>query len=574
MNRSIGPDSAAALPLVIGITSHRNIPAAEEVDVRRRFREFLERLRREFPHFSITVLSSLAAGGDQWAAEEGLAIGARLIAALPMSRAQYLEDFVGAAERAAFERLCARAEIIEVPTVTGDSAASRAMSNPERDALYAQAGVYVSNHCHLLVAIWDGKDSDMLGGTAQIARFHLSGIKPSQSERRRSAVHRLGHENERLMYHIVCSRTQENGTPERSLRAGETWWRVGTHATAGDGPMRGEFRIAFANASEFAADRKKYSDAIDMQSGNAGSETLRESASYRLFRAADWLAIHFQRRVLLSMRALYTMAALMAIAFAVYDNLTSWDEMIYVFLVLFVLGGIVALLANRRQWHRKYLDYRALAEGLRVQSYWHRAGLSLSGDIEFARDNFLQKQDVELGWVRDVMRGAELENDLLGRPLSSDTIRDVIGDWIGDDHGDGQLGYYQRKAAQRVTLHKLTERIGSASLSVGISISVILAVFIHKLSADVKNDLIVVMAVFSVIAGVRSAYAYKKADRELIKQYRYMDRIFAEARRALDATHDTREQRDILRLLGDAALAEQVEWALMQRQRPLEHNRI
>ncbi len=81
------------------------------------------------------------------------------------------------------------------------------------------------------------------------------------------------------------------------------------------------------------------------------------------------------------------------------------------------------------------------------------------------------------------------------------------------------------------------------------------------------------MAVFSVVAAVREAYAYKKADKELIKQYRFMQRIFGEAKTALAAARSA-EQREILRLLGDAALAEQVEWALMHRQRPLEHNRI
>ena len=59
-----------------------------------------------------------------------------------------------------------------------------------------------------------------------------------------------------------------------------------------------------------------------------------------------------------------------------------------------------------------------------------------------------------------------------------------------------------------------------------------------------------------------------------ISSYRYMQQIFDQARIALRGTSDAREQREILRLLGEAALAEQVEWALMHRQRPLEHNRI
>ena len=50
--------------------------------------------------------------------------------------------------------------------------------------------------------------------------------------------------------------------------------------------------------------------------------------------------------------------------------------------------------------------------------------------------------------------------------------------------------------------------------------------------------------------------------------------IFASARRKLDATQDTDGQRDILHALGDAALAEHAEWALMHRERPLEHGKL
>jgi len=73
---------------------------------------------------------------------------------------------------------------------------------------------------------------------------------------------------------------------------------------------------------------------------------------------------------------------------------------------------------------------------------------------------------------------------------------------------------------------------------------------------------------------VREAYAYRKADKELIKQYRYMAQLFGAARKALDRTTDAAEQREILRLLGEASLAEHVEWALMHRQRPLEHGKL
>ena len=82
------------------------------------------------------------------------------------------------------------------------------------------------------------------------------------------------------------------------------------------------------------------------------------------------------------------------------------------------------------------------------------------------------------------------------------------------------------------------------------------------------------MASVSIVAAVREAYAYRKADKELIKQYRFMCRIFAGARSALDRTRDPGEQREILRALGEAALAEHAEWTLMHRERPLEHARF
>jgi hypothetical protein len=561
--------------LVIGVTSHRNIPAREAEAIRQRVRDFFARLQRDFPRLPLVVLSSLAEGGDQWVAEEARAIGARLIAPLPMARSEYERDFDDAAARARFHALCDAAEIIDVPEVAGGGRGRRVEvpAGRERDLHYAQAGVFISRHCHILLAIWDGRMSDRLGGTAQVVNFHLTGARPEADERRRGAARSvlLGSESERLAYHIVCSRDEADGTPAPPLQPLQTFWRAGDQALPGDEPMPLDFHTMFTSTAEFNADCTTYAASI------AGATRLQPplaSAFGTLFHAADWLAIHFQKRVLLAMRTLYTLAALMGIAFTVYDNLPEQDYMLSVFLVLFAVGGLVVVIANRRSWHRKYLDYRALAEGLRVQAYWRRAGLSITGDAEFARDNFLQKQDVELGWIRNVMRGAALESALDTSTAEPEDLPKVVREWVGEVGAGGQLDYYGRKGTQRARTHRLTETIGIASLCVGIGISVVLAVMASRLSPDAKNWLVVVMAVFSIVAAVREAYAYKKADKELIKQYRFMHRLFAQARDALDRTTDAGEQREILRLLGEASLAEHVEWALMHRQRPLEHSRL
>jgi hypothetical protein len=53
-----------------------------------------------------------------------------------------------------------------------------------------------------------------------------------------------------------------------------------------------------------------------------------------------------------------------------------------------------------------------------------------------------------------------------------------------------------------------------------------------------------------------------------------MCNIFATARRKLDAAPDVAARREILRALGEAALAEHAEWALMHRERPPEHGKL
>lgn len=566
--------------LTIGVTSHRNIVAREEPAVRERVRAFLAALQRDLPSLPLMVLSSLAEGGDQLVAEEALAAGMRTIAVLPMQRAQYELDFSGVAARERFDALCARTEVIELSPVGAD-AANRDPGAPtghERDRRYAHAGMYISSHCHVLLAIWDGKPTDRLGGTAQIVGYHLNGERPASIERRREHTGHglLGNGPERLAYHIVCSRDGEDGMPAPDLNPLETYWRMGERITSGDAPMPAEFGAAFASMSEFGEDWTKYLREIDMKTvrrstGATGAIALPTNALNRLFQAADFLALHFQRRVLFAMRAIYSIAALMGIAFMCYSDLPAQDYMIFVFLALFASGISLSLVAKRRGWHRKYLDCRALAEGLRVQAYWRRAGLSVTADSEFAHDNFLQKQDVELGWIRNVMRWAGLEADLAPVPREADALQRVIAEWVGEADGSGQLGYYTRRAVQRARLHRITETLGAISLWTGIAISVFLAVFFLHLSPDTKTTLVAIMAVVSILAAVREAYAYRKADKELIKQYRYMCRIFASARRALDRARDEDEQREILRALGEASLAEHAEWTLMHRERPLEH---
>lgn len=557
-------------PLVIGVTSHRNIDASEVEPIRACVRALLARLKSEFPSLPLVALSSLAEGGDQLFASEALAAGARLIVPLPLPRDMYVEDFADPSVRTQFEALLQQAEVIRLPMLRSQSREELHMHGEARNRQYAKAGVFIASHAHILVAIWDGKDSGRLGGTGQIVKYYLHGSLPGISEHSRQARHVLSGGDEHLLYHIVCSREGENGVVAEGLAPLQTFWRTGD-AVSADGDMPQEFALMIHHMVEFNDDCAKYAAEIDAVNTSATSGREAADTVDHLFRSADWLALHFQKRVLLALRITFTLAALMGIAFTFYAHLAQEDNIIYFFLLLFAGGGLVAALARRREWHRKYLDYRALAEGLRIQLYWRRAGISKDTDHEFAHDNFLQKQNIELGWIRNVMRAVGLQPH---KKLEPDALARVIGEWVGESGRSGQLHYFECKTAESAGLHHLTEIIGAISLWVGIGISVFLAIFALKLPESTKTTLVMIMAVFSIVAAVREAYAYRKADKELIRQYRFMQRIFSGARAALDRTNDPAEKRSILRALGDAALTEHAEWTLMRRERQVEHSKF
>jgi hypothetical protein len=574
-HRAIHPRPEAAMtPLIVGVTSHRNIPAREIEPIRQRVRDFFAQLQRDFPDLPLMVLSALAEGGDQLVAQEALAIGARLVAPLPLPRELYVDDFSDPAVRASFDALCSRAEVVLLPRPLEQPRHAIGSEGPERNRQYAKTGVYIASHCHILLAIWDGKTSGQLGGTAQIVNYHLTSALPGLIDRRRNTRHVLGGGDESLLYHIVCSRDQPDGAPAAGLLPLQAGWR-GPDTPTCQAELPAEFRLVFAHMVEFNADCSKYADQIEATPKPPHHVPSNATATIdQIFQAADWLAMHFQKRVLLAMRTTYILAALMGIAFTFYAHLPAQDYLIYLFLLLFASGGFVAVLARRRGWHRKYLDYRALAEGLRIQSCWRRAGVQANPDHEFAHDNFLQKQNIELGWIRNVMRAASVNPSIRPEQATPAALADVIAEWVGESGKSGQLHYYECKTVERTGVHRITETIGSISLWGGVTISVFLAAFALVLSPDTKVTLVMIMAVLSIVAAVREAYAYRKADKELIRQYRFMQRIFAGARAALDRTQDPVQQREILLSLGDAALTEHAEWTLMQRERQVEHSKM
>ena len=551
--------------LVVGVTGHRNLRESELPRLRSEVRAFFEGLQRDFPQLPLTLLAPLAAGADQLVTGVALELGIRVIAVLPVPAAVYRDDFADAASLAEFERQLARCEVLELDILAASNPGAALQPGVERNLQYAQVGVFTSSHSHILLALWDGTDNGFLGGTAQVVQYHLHGQVSGELDRRQAAMATLGLDEESLVFHIPAGRENDDSDQDGPGR-----WLTSKEGISRHEAMPATFVTQFKRQSEYNHDRRQYREAI----AAAGTEPVLDCPIHRQFVAADWLASTYRRRVSRILLTTYLLAALMGYSFILYSDVMAKDVVIYLFLLFFLAGIGVNSVAKRREWHRQYIDYRALAEGLRVQSYWRRAGIVDTSRPAFAHDNFLQKQDVELGWIRNAMRSASLDGMLQALDPARDNIERVIREWIGDSGSPGQLAYYSATSEKRVRQHRRNEWLAMTCLWLGISLSVVLAVFALSLDGSTQNLLVVAMGVLSVTAAVHEAYAYKKADKELIKQYRFMARIFSAAKSRLEKSRSDEEQRRILRTLGEAALAEHAEWTLMHRERPLDNAKI
>ena len=157
-----------ARPVVVGVVGHRpnRLPPAEMDRIRRQLGDVLAEIQATRGPELMTLVTGLAEGTDQIAADMALARGWRLVASLPFSRARYARDFAAGAALQSFERLLARAShVVEAP-------GADAYRDP--DLGYAEQGKGLVAASDAIVTVWDGAAAHGKGGTAEVVADALA----------------------------------------------------------------------------------------------------------------------------------------------------------------------------------------------------------------------------------------------------------------------------------------------------------------------------------------------------------------------------------------------------------------
>lgn len=561
-------------PLVIGITGHRDIREEDRPQLLAAVKSILLELRNRYPSTPLVALSALAEGADRLAAQAALSpeIGARLFAALPMPQALYEQDFHGESLNE-FRALLGRSDgVVELPLVNGNTLQEISHDGPRRDLQYESVGQYIVRKSQILIALWDGEKTGLVGGTSAVVDFQIEGLPQLEP-----------HSFEALegfpAYQVVTPR-QKNPQPKRTA-----FERVDLYpkSFAGDeAKARGYYDHMFSRINDFnryatnllpelRGDMKKSKAYVlrDLDESQLSEELRTELDRYSL---ADTLAIKFQREKVQFDRRLHMFMFLAVVLFAFYAHIWPRPQLLGFALALVGFGIARRAAFRKRDGDTKFEDYRAMAEGLRVRFFWKLAGLPDS-----VTDNYLGKQRSELDWIRNGFRGWDIhsKDDKPSPGEMQKRINILRTNWVLD-----QKDYFH-KAARRDE-HRLERIEMIAKTSAYIAVGAGLLVFLYRSLSELRpgllapmNDLwhgVSIVFIESCLASAALSHNYgnRMAYREHIKQYARMEGVFSRATETLTTTNDQQQSLQCIRRLGREALAENGDWVLLHRERPLE----
>ncbi|HEX5736350.1 MAG TPA: hypothetical protein VF131_26200 [Blastocatellia bacterium] len=564
-------DSVLGLPLVIGVTGHRDLRAPDRKALESSVEAIFSAFRKDYPNTPLMLLSPLADGADRLVARVALDSGLSLIVPLPMPRTLYETDFETAESKAEFRSLLERAETVFTLSPFGDYTEDEIRERgPSRTEQYAQVGAYIARHSHILIALWDEVPSEKVGGTAQIVKFRLEGVPEPYGPRHTT----LDLVASGPLYHIA---TPRESNPNPAGVPGELR-KLFPKGYETDEAAEAAYHLIFLRMDQFNRDSRRLDSklAASRQSSkeylfSGNRESLADSLKLIMERyaAADSLAIYFQRWTIRILRTLFLLVFVGVCFFQAYSDIRQRVVFLLVYMSLLGVAYIFYALAKRNEYHGKYLDYRALAEGMRVQFFWLLAGLKKP-----VADYYLRKQRSELDWIRKAIRVWTLSMEFQEAPnktvaTSPHQLRLVLNEWV-----TGQRRFFANAAKRDQRKLKWQKRFVRLFFLISVALTATQTVLqIYQQASQGEDWLIFSMGLALVIAGLLAGYGERRALAEQIRQYAQMATIFANAEQRLTELLEKGEQAQALELLeelGKEALGENGDWVILHRERAVE----
>jgi len=478
---------AVPFVLAVGVTGHRAevLPEGSIPVLRERIRDVLERIeesgramreteRDYFAGFTpkLRFVSPIADGADQIAAEVALELGWDLQAILPFERSAYRASLANEGARERFDRLMDRADcLLELP---GD---------PDHSLeAYVMTGRATVAHCDILIAIWDGLPPRGRGGTGEVVQFALTRgtaiihvpLSPGGDTRvlwsafdptvvtiaDDPAVARpLAREDvDTLLRGLMMPPPDEQERHFLRRFLGERLRRIRARieyplllTAAGVRPFRArDLTTSHADAQTRDEWQRYRAGCAEVQNIAAGIDLLEASYGW-----ADRLATHFAQTyrsghifnfVLGGFAVCLGLSAFMA------PHLRFEEAALELLITLAII--LNAVIASRQEWHRRWLDYRQLAERLRPMRSLKLLGIA-APDPPGTQTNPVPRRWIDW-YASGIWRAMGCPSGSIDKACAA-----RLGKAIADHEVEPQMSYHSRNAKQ---IKLLDHRLGQIAM--------------------------------------------------------------------------------------------------------------
>ena len=421
---------------------------------------------------TLRFISAIADGSDQIAADAALSFGWELQAILPFGRAEYRASLADQPSRERLDDLLARAgRVLELPG-----------EGPEDVEAYVMAGRATVAHCDVLIAVWDGLPPRGRGGTAEVVQMaiargrpviHLalepdklpkllwaafdpvvdtSGVDP-MSERPFDAEHvdrMLG----ALLLPPPDKRERRFLSGFFSERLPHFRFRIEYRLLLAVAGVR-RFRLADLTEKETARWveeewRQFREQCIEANEVGAPIDLLEEAYNWA-DRLATNLALTYRSGHIFGF-VFGGLAVCMGLGAFMFPHLQIQEAFLEIVITLSVI--LNAHIGTKREWHRRWLDYRQLAERLRPMRSLKLLGIA-APDPPGTETN-----PVATRWIDTYASGIWRAMGCPAGAIDSATAERVARA-VADHEIAPQVSYHKRNAQVIELLDHRLERIGT-----------------------------------------------------------------------------------------------------------------
>ncbi len=482
MDESKKDDVTDQIPVIVGVTGHRNIVEEDKPEIKKQVKESLTKIKElcenkkkggvETP---VIMLNAFAQGADMLCAEAAFEMGIKVYAVLPCPVEKYKQSFdlnqrekekegitSGKEYKNALEKdeadkkkLDEYLEKAERVFVAPDTEKNRQwfknninISDDSYD--YRQLGIYIAEHSHILIALWDGKPPrDQFGcGTVEVIKFALEHNYLDEDH-----IFKPGMINDCAVVWIKSRR--QGGKEAADIRRQWLFSKLAEdekgepysdeYLVCGDAPAFLKSIISKTveyndKTADFSCKKAKlWEEAGDLDSYR---KTIRRHYIKANELSYDKNQSVYNKFVL----ALAIIGTIVACTFLIYDD-ASLPYMIFPCTVAVGLILWLTLWGNRRGYHKNYVRYRAFAEALRIQFYMsmcisatERKEQEMNANV---CDLYSWTQKAHMIWIDKAIQSIAVISKADKLKIDASQIIDV---WIGNnEEPTGQLRYHTEK---------------------------------------------------------------------------------------------------------------------------------